>query len=280
MQDYREWLAALAELEKAAAKIGPEAVSAPAWDILPDNAPVAMVCSPHPDDEVITGALALRLRREGWRVVNLAITLGSAKERKEARRAELEACCRLLGFELQIAGGELGLDHIRLETRREDPTAWGMAVMAVATQFQRWKPKVVMLPHAADHHPTHIGTHWLARDGLTACRLLERTWLVETEFWGAMAEPNLLVSSSLEELAILLGGLRQHVGEVARNPYHLRLPAWMSDNVRRGSELLGGAGAAAFSARYGTLYRLSVAGEAVPVQCLADSESASALFQL
>ena len=33
--------------------------------------------------------------------------------------------------------------------------------------------------------------------------------------------------------------------EVRRNPYHLRMPAWMMDNVRRGAELVGGQGSPA-----------------------------------
>lgn len=36
-----------------------------------------------------------------------------------------------------------------------------------------------------------------------------------------------------------------HAGEVKRNPYHLRLPAWMMDNVRRGSEVIAGPGSEA-----------------------------------
>ena len=61
-------------------------------------------------------------------------------------------------------------------------------------------------------------------------------------------------------MAILLAGLRQHVGEVSRNPYHLRLPGWLSDNVRRGSEILAGAGSTAADFAYGTLYRRSRGG--------------------
>ena len=48
-----------------------------------------------------------------------------------------------------------------------------------------------------------------------------------------------------------------HVGEVQRNPYHLSLPAWMMDNVRRGAELVGGQGEAAPDFRFAALYRLS-----------------------
>ena len=46
-----------------------------------------------------------------------------------------------------------------------------------------------------------------------------------------------------------------HVGEVQRNPYHLLVPAWMQDNVRRGGELVGGQGGAAPDFTFATLYR-------------------------
>jgi hypothetical protein len=46
------------------------------------------------------------------------------------------------------------------------------------------------------------------------------------------------------------------VGEVRRNPYHLLLPAWMQDNVRRGGELVGGQGQAAPDFVFATLYQL------------------------
>jgi hypothetical protein len=79
---------------------------------------------------------------------------------------------------------------------------------------------------------------------------------VETEFWGAMASPNLMVESSEQDLTDLLSALSFHVGEVRRNPYHVRLPAWLIDNVRRGAELVGGQGGAAPDFRFATLYRL------------------------
>ena len=71
-----------------------------------------------------------------------------------------------------------------------------------------------------------------------------RCAVVETEFWGAMPDPNLMVQSTTADVADLVAALTFHAGEVARNPYHVLLPAWMSDNVRRGGELIGGFGGA------------------------------------
>ncbi|HEV3484214.1 MAG TPA: hypothetical protein VG106_02325, partial [Vicinamibacterales bacterium] len=51
--------------------------------------------------------------------------------------------------------------------------------------------------------------------------------VVETEFWGAMATPNLMVESSVDDVAAMITALSFHVGEVQRNPYHLLLTAWM-----------------------------------------------------
>src|SRR5690348_2666901 len=69
---------------------------------VPADAPVALIFSPHPDDEVIIGGWALRLLRQSrWRVINVAVTLGSNRERQQPRWEELSRCCRCIGFDLQ-----------------------------------------------------------------------------------------------------------------------------------------------------------------------------------
>src|SRR5271157_5692082 len=72
------------------------------------NAPSALFFAPHPDDETIAGGLALRLLRESrWRVIDVAVTLGSLPKRKGGRWQELQAACGFLGFglELTVSGG-------------------------------------------------------------------------------------------------------------------------------------------------------------------------------
>jgi hypothetical protein len=71
-----------------------------------------------------------------------------------------------------------------------------------------------------------------------------------------MADPNLMVEISADDLADMMVATTFHVGEVKRNPYHLLLPAWMMDNVRRGSEVAGGQGGAAPEFAFAVLYRL------------------------
>src|SRR5208282_5406650 len=90
---------------------------------------------------------------------------------------------------------------------------------------------------------------------------LERTGrgplpLFETEFWHQNPLPNLMVGVSPEDEAILIMGTAEHGDEVRRNPYHLRHPSRMIENVRRGAEVVGGQGGAAPDFPFAELYRV------------------------
>ena len=227
----------------------------PRPELAPD-APRILIFSPHPDDEVIIGGLALRLLREsGWRVVNVAVTLGSKQERQPGRLQELRACCQCIGFELALAGPS-GLERIHPRRRLEDPAGWRAAVETIAGILREQAPQAIFFPHDQDWNSTHVGVHWLVRDALEQLGPGFDCLTVETEFWGAMANPNLMVELTPEHLGDLITALTFHVGEVQRNPYHLTLPAWMIDNVRRGAELVGGQGGASPDFTYATLYRV------------------------
>lgn len=222
----------------------------------PVSARRVVLLSPHPDDECVTGALALRLQREAnMRTVNVAVTLGSKKERRAGRLTELKAACHFLGFKLVVPGQE-GLSDVTAEARAGDPVGWRAKVAAVAEVIARERPAVLVVPHARDHNRTHVGVNLLAFDALETLGRDLALDLVETEFWGAMPEPNLLVEVGVNDLADLLAALSFHVGEVRRNPYHLRLAAWMMDNVRRGAETVLGQGAAAPDMAFAMVYRL------------------------
>jgi N-acetylglucosamine malate deacetylase 1 len=223
----------------------------------PPDAPAALIFSPHPDDECIIGALALRLLREArMNVINVAVTLGSKSSRQAERHHELEQACGCLGFGLMLTTPN-GLDDITLKTREQDRTAWARAVKIIADILAAAKPRVIFAPHEQDWHETHIGTHFLVMDALKTLPADFTCQVVETEFWGAMATPNLMVESSEQDVADLVTALSFHVGEVRRNPYHLLLPGWMQDNVRRGGELVGGkVGGAAPDFVFATLYRV------------------------
>jgi LmbE family N-acetylglucosaminyl deacetylase len=200
-----------------------------------------MILSPHPDDESIVGSLAVRLSKENnAHILNVAVTVGSNKERQAARRKELQDACEVLEIE-----------NVFLDEN------WKMKEKELKSLIQKYQPDLIIAPHVKDHHPAHIKTGELCKKVLTS--LKKNICLVAwSEFWGPMAKPNLLVEVPQEILEIQMEALSKHVGEISRNPYHLRLPAWMMDNVRRGSEVVGGKGSDASQMAFGVLYQLQL----------------------
>lgn len=200
-----------------------------------------LLFSPHPDDECITGLLPLRLMREsGFQVVNVPVTHGSNAERRSARDEELRAACAYLGWHL-------------FSPRADLAALQGEDVVQCLSEFT---PEIIFMPHAADWNSRHIAVHQLVMEALAAMPPAFSCKVVETEYWGAMDDPNLMVEGNAELVAELVAATALHAGEVERNPYHLLLPAWMQDNVRRGGERIGGQGAAAPRFTFATLYRL------------------------
>jgi len=201
----------------------------------------ALLFSPHPDDECITGLLPLRLMREaGMKIINVPVTFGSNVERQPGRAAELRNACGFLGWDFsKRPEGFRSLE-------KED-------VVEILKTIQ---PKIIFVPHSKDWNSRHISTHFLVMDALAEMGKDFSCTVIETEYWQAMEAPNLMVEADAVTLADLVSALSCHVKEVERNPYHLSLPAWMQDNVRRGGELIGGQGGAVPDFTFSTLYRL------------------------
>ena len=186
---------------------------------IPTNAPNVLIFSPHPDDECITGGLALRLLREAkWNVVNVGVTLGSNRARQAARRRELQNACASLGFELLVPG-ERGLERINSESRAKNPAHWRTAVETIAGILAAQKPRAIFIPQGNDVHPAHIGVHRLVLDALKTLPRGFACFVVETEFWGQMAEPNLLVE----------------IG--AKSSRRIALPAWLARLKRKAERI-------------------------------------------
>ncbi len=251
---------------------GLDAASAPSPELPPlaQGAPVCLVCSPHPDDEAIAGGLPWRLRSQsGWRVVNVAVTLGSNQGRRAARWNELLACCAYLGFELVSASGEshTGLERITPQTAQQDAAYWAACVARVADLITHYQPRLIVCPHQNDGHAAHTGTHLLVMDALRRLGPGVQAHLALSEYWNTQPDPGLMVELGPSDVATLMAALSQHVGEVARNPYHLTLPAFLMDGVRRGAERVGAPGSAApqfsFAALYG--WRRWAQGQSLPL---------------
>jgi LmbE family N-acetylglucosaminyl deacetylase len=284
MNPYENFVAELARLFRQSATLPLGGFTPKSLPPPNPNAPKALIFSPHPDDEVVMGGLPLRLQRElQWNVVNVAVTQGSNKARQRERLKELQDCCGYLGFGL-IQTSECGLEGVNLEARQKRPADWSRGVARLAQILAQEQPRAIFFPHDDDWNSTHIGTHHLVTEALAQLGASFTSLTVETEFWGAMDTPNLLVESSERDVIDLVTALTFHVGEVQRNPYHLRLPPWLMDNVRRGGELVGGQGGAPPRFLFGTLCRLRrwQNGAFAPVldrgKFVAQTEDLSALF--
>jgi LmbE family N-acetylglucosaminyl deacetylase len=222
---------------------------------LAPHAPRVLIFSPHPDDECIIGGLALRLMREsGMRAVNVAVTQGSNAARQTGRWTELKAACDYLGFEL-LATATGGLAKVTPKAREQEPHHWSRSVGIIAEILSQQQPRVILFPHDRDWNGTHIGTHHLVVDALKQLPAAFACHTIETEFWGQMTDPNLMVEIGESDLGDMIAALTFHVEEVKRNPYHVSVPAWMVDNVRR-AEVVGGQGSAAPDFRFASIYRL------------------------
>lgn len=256
MNPYQRLVSELDRLVREGKQYPLGGFTAPPRPVLSPDAPRVLIFSPHPDDECIIGGLAVRLMREaGMRVLNVAVTQGSRPGRQAERWQELQAACDYLGFDL-IGTAPGGLEKINVATRSQDPAHWQRSVDPIAAILREQQPAVVFFPHDTDWNSTHVGTHHLLMDALGRQPADFSTVVVETEFWGAMASPNLMVESSVDDVSQMITALSFHAGEVRRNPYHLLVPPWMQDNVRRGGELVGGQGGAAPDFSFCTLYRL------------------------
>src|SRR3954454_1394447 len=199
------------------------------------DVPKALFFAPHPDDECIVGGLAVRLMREAkLNMINVAVTQGSKRERQAERLTELQNACDFIGFGVETTGPS-GLERINPKTREQDPKHWSACVQVIHKLLEKHQPRVILFPHEQDWNSTHIGTHYLVMDALKQMPAAFECYIVETEFWGQMATPNLMVEISEQDVTDMITATTFHVGEVQRNPYHLLLPPWMQDNVRRGS---------------------------------------------
>lgn len=221
---YADYVAKVLSPYLAATKRAIPARPAPA----PISGRRVLMVTPHPDDECINGGLALRLRREcGDEVYNFPFSFGSDESQRPRRR------------------GELARALARLDFRPAPADDLDASIRALT-------PALVIFPHARDGHPTHERTHAdtvaaLARVGYDGAAAL---W----EFWHPNPAPNLLVEIHADDCATLVAATAEHAGEVARNPYHLRLPYWMMENTRRGSELILGNRADTNAVILSTLY--------------------------
>jgi LmbE family N-acetylglucosaminyl deacetylase len=215
------------------AKNAPKPVLAPLSSLISIEPQKILILAPHPDDECLMSGFAIRAQEEwGAKVQVVPFSYGSKKERRAERKKELNESLALLQFEL-------------LEPRSPSSTS-APSTDDELTQSQlmdalvRASPDLVITSHLQDGHPTHIHSSELARFSLAryTAQTGRTVHLLQSEFWQSMPQPNLLIPLSSEHLIKMGNALLKHAGEMKRNPYHLSLPAWAMEQVRRGSEML------------------------------------------
>jgi LmbE family N-acetylglucosaminyl deacetylase len=221
--------------------VAPNVAGIPISTTLPkrdEERPCAVLLTPHPDDECLTGVLPLRLRREkNWQVINIGVTLGSNLSRRTERQKELSKACAVLGFDCALPE-ENGFDDIHAQGR-EDTELWDRKVGRIVEILEQLRPQAVFLPHEADWHATHVGTHLLGMDALARMPQDFACSVVQTEYWQPMTEPNTLIGAGKKDVVRLTSALACHAGEVERNAYDRRFPAYLIDAVRRSEPVLG-----------------------------------------
>ena len=202
--------------------------------ILPKN--YVLIVSPNPDDEILMGALALRLQSENkLKVINVAVTLGSSKEKQKSRNLELKQATTFLKWQ-----------NILL------PNEWPKKKTKLQQLITKYQPSLIIAPHSLDRHPTHERSSHLLKSVLSHYS----GFVAWAEYWSPQTEPNLLVEIDDKTHLKQVKSLQFHKGEIERNPYHLRLLGWQMDSVRRGSEWLNHKGSSSVPMLTGQLYRL------------------------
>jgi LmbE family N-acetylglucosaminyl deacetylase len=178
--------------------------------------PTVLSVSPHPDDELIgAGATLMALRDAGWRVVNLACSLGRPDDRSR-RLAELTEACRLARFDLVIPEGlpPIGSDDDLALAQRV------LTASIVDTLDDAGPGAGAELIVGASPHDNHHGHEVVGR---ALCDAVEaRGEPAQVMFWGLWGDlplPNLLVPFSAARLAEIQLALAAHAGELARNRF-------------------------------------------------------------
>ena len=92
-----------------------------------------------------------------------------------------------------------------MKSREGDPAEWAKKVEIISGILAEHKPRAIFFPHEHDWNCTHIGVHFLVMDALRQTSGID-CYLLETEFWGQMDSPNLMVEYGRESRWRLGGG--------------------------------------------------------------------------
>ncbi len=215
---------------------------------LADQPKKILILAPHPDDECLMSGFAIRAKEEYGAWVGVQpFSFGSDLKRRADRAAELKQALLHLKFDL-----------VDSRTSGDDE----LTELDILSALDWAKPDLVILPHVRDGHPTHIRCSQLGVLAVKAyvSRTQSSVHVLYSEFWQSMDAPTMVVPLSADHVIQMGEALMCHAGEVSRNPYHLTMPAFLMDQIRRGSEMASTSGSqAAFgkpkiAATFGQIY--------------------------
>jgi LmbE family N-acetylglucosaminyl deacetylase len=216
-------------------------VDLPEWRSTAEHSDVPTVVhiSPHPDDEALGAPVLLQqLVDQGWRVINLLLSLGRPGD-ENRRRREAELAAHRAGLELHVLEPRARLsaaDDV-VETQRILVEQLAAVVADPIDLF------VSPSPH--DGHHGHETAARALRDAIECSQRPARWWM-----WGLWADlpiPTLYLpyGEDLQRRSDLL--VAAYAGELSRNDYRHLLHGRGRVNAVLGSERVFGFGASAVS---------------------------------
>lgn len=204
-----------------------------------DRAEVLLI-SPHPDDEIIgAGATAIKLKKAGFLVTNLAVSLGRPEDH-DRRRKELSEACARADFELVIPDEPAAISSgDDLEKAQKIIATW------VTDWLEIMNPAIIISPSVHDGHHGHEVVARGVRDSLEQADRTASWWMYQ--IWGELPYPNVYSPFGAKTLHSATRALRAHSGENARNDYEKMLKAKAGHAAPLGSEKIFGFGASSAS---------------------------------
>ena len=200
--------------------------------------------APHPDDELLGApATLMALRDAGWRVVNVAVSLGRPADHQR-RRSEVEEASRRAGFELIVPPrpARISSEDDRAQARAKVREIADRALAEV-------RPDVVVSPSPQDRHPGHEVVARAVGDVLRTDGDGPRRWWL-SGWWASLPLPTIGTVFDEPRLGEIVRALEAHAGELDRTDYRRALAGRGAMYAALGPELLFGFGAKADPAEY------------------------------
>jgi len=182
----------------------------------------------------------MALRDAGWRIVNVACSLGRAGQRRR-REAELREACQRAGFELCVPKRPVsispGCDALAAQAELTDLAGEALA---------RAAPAIVLSPGPGDLHHGHQLVFRAVRDAIGERGPAAPRWWMWA-LWGSLPQPTLATAFDKQRLEEALAALAAYEGELARNDYRRLVRARAEMSAVLAPELLFGFGSTARS---------------------------------